>query len=75
MEIENGIPLPDIRRGQYADRMAERIRSLNVGQSFYVADLSRRNSVNASVRTAQRATGARYAMRSDAGGFRVWRVE
>jgi hypothetical protein len=79
IEIENGIPIPAIKRLASGRRAKYPFSALAVGQSFFVPNQpgkTNRQLIIAIVGSAQhitRKTGHRFTSRTVEGGIRVWR--
>lgn len=65
MRVEQNIPIPPRGKG-----VAALVRSLDVGDSVYVADDRHANAI----RIAGHRSGIRLATRKEGEGRRVWRI-
>lgn len=70
-EIESGIPLP--RNGRPP---IYQLRHMEVGQSFFVPDVSRNNmtSIYATAKRMEIKVSVRKVREKDTNGVRIWRV-
>lgn len=74
--IENGVPIPPKKSGEYAKKtgLSEALRGLKISQSIHIENLSR-NAVCGIISSTSRTWGAKFVTRSTETGIRIWRVE
>lgn len=72
MEIEKGIPLPELGTGR---KPKYPFKDLSVGESFLVKDKSLYNTLHSSRMYYQGKLGTKYVVRVVDNGIRVWRSE
>ena len=71
VKIEKGIPLPERKKGQRSPKYP--LRALEVGDSFFAPIKPAALATHA--RRESKATGAKFVVRAEDKGSRVWRKE
>ena len=69
MKIEKGLPRPVMR-----ERRRYPYREMELGDSFWVAEIGLQVMMNTNYRWGKRL-GRRFVARAEGGGVRVWRIE
>ena len=72
MNIEKNIPMPNKR----SDRISYDIKSMEVGDSFYVEgqDCAENNSAYMASQRFSKKTGRKFTGKKMEGGVRIWRI-
>lgn len=73
IEIQSGIPVPEINRNPKERNSKYPWHSMNVGDSFFVADLTSKGFAG-TVYSAGKRSGKKFIARAVDGGVRIWRI-
>lgn len=73
--VEEGVPIPEIKRGRRDYTSKYPFRDLEVGESFFVPDRSKKASLGGYCTRMGNRLGRKFTLRVIENGVRVWRTE